>query len=908
MTTLQLFHVSDQEANGSSPSVIQNFSAVFNALSAQDIDGDGEAGFPDTLFLSSGDAWLPSVFYDASNELFGAPGVADLIVQNELGIQAIAFGNHEFDQGTEIIATLLSGILPGEDGAADEVIFEGALFPYLSANLDFSADANLGPLVTADGQDAADIPGQIAASTVVETASGLRIGVVGATTPTLGSISSPGDDIGIAPADRNDITALAAEIQADVDALLAANPDLDKVVVLSHMQQIAIEEELATLLRDVDIIMAGGSNTRLFDENDAGFDGEPAQGVYPTFLEDTNGLPIAVINTDFQYKYVGRLVIEFDENGNIIPESYDAEVSGAYATDDAGVARLGADGLADPEIVALTEQVRAVIEAGESNVFAITETFLNGERQGGGLDGVRTQETNLGNLTADANLWYGNQFEDDVVVSIKNGGGIRDSIGEFFVPGGATEPVRVPPEGIPDVKPDGGISQIDVQNALSFNNGLTLFSLTTEQLAQTLEHIVSEYTSLEVDSGLGQVGGVKFSFDPSAPIDGRIVSAGVFDSNDDLIAEIVRDGEVVDNGDQTFRTITLNFLADGGSDYPFPEFEATGDRVDLLDEVADPDGGATFAPNGSEQDALAEYLLAEFGLGDGSSPVNIPDTPAAEDERIQNLDFRADTVFASEAETIRVASYNASLNRSAQGELIEALGTGDDAQAQNIAQVIQTARPDILLINEFDFDPDGEAARLFQENYLSVGQGDAEPITYEHVYVAPSNTGVDTGLDLDNDGALGGPGDAQGFGFFEGQFGFIVLSQFDIQEDDVRTFQNLLWQDVPDALLFDVDADGRPLFDPTRPFDAENPDDADTSFYTEEEAAILRLSSKNHVDVPIDVNGEIVHLLASHPTPPVFDGVEDRNGKRNFDEIRLWRDYIDGADYIVDDPGDAGAQ
>jgi len=897
---LQLFHLSDQEANSRSVDIAPQASAVLNTLAGEDLDGDGQAGYPDTLILSSGDVWIPGLFYDASASIFGIEGAADIIIQNELGIQAVAFGNHEFDNGTEIIGQLLDGV--ALDGFAPH---DGANFPYLSGNLDFENDAFLGPLVTADGQDAADIPGRIAASTVIETSTGVRVGVVGATTPTLGTISSPGDAIGIRPSDPNDIPALAAEIQKDVDALLAANPDLDKVIVLAHMQAIDIENELASLLEDVDIIMAGGSNTRLFDDNDQGFGGEAGQGVYPTFVTNPDGKPVAVINTDFQYKYIGRLVIEFDENGDIVPASYDPLVSGAYATDAAGLARIGAEGNEDPEIVAIAEQVRQVIVEGESEFFAVTETFLNGERQGGGTDGVRTQETNLGNLTADANLNYAKAFDDSVVVSIKNGGGIRSSIGQIFVPGGGGEQVRLPPEGVEGAKPDGGISKNDVANALAFNNGLSLFNLTTAQLAQTLEHIVSEYTSIEVDSGLGQVGGVKVSFDPSRPPGDRIQSAGVFDGDGRLIAKIVENGEVVDNGDQTFRTVTLNFLADGGSGYPFPEFEATADRVDLLSEDMST-GDVTFAPDGSEQDALAEFLLAEFGNEAGDPTYNDVDTPVELDERIQNLDFRSDTVFGETGDTIRIATYNASLNRNAEGELISALSTGDDSQIRDVAQVIQTERPEILLINEFDFDADGQAATLFQQNYLSVGQGGAEPIAYEHVFVVPSNTGVDSGFDLDNDGQFGGPGDAQGFGFFEGQFGFVILSQHDILEDGIRSFQDFLWKDVPGALLFDGDPDGRPLFDPSRPFDAANPDDPNTSFYTAEEVDILRLSSKNHVDVPISVDGEIVHLLASHPTPPVFDGIEDRNGKRNFDEIRLWKDYIEGADYLVDDDGLTG--
>ncbi len=268
----------------------------------------------------------------------------------------------------------------------------------------------------------------------------------------------------------------------------------------------------------------------------------------------------------------------------------------------------------------------------------------------------------------------------------------------------------------------------------------------------------------------------------------------------------------------------------------------------------------------------------------------------------------------TEMPQLRVASYNASLNRGSEGELIDNLSTPDDTQAQDVAQVIQRTRPDVLLVNEFDFDANGEAALLFQDNYLSVAQGEQEAIEYPFVYVAPSNTGILTGFDKNNDGIIATEADlgsftyandSFGFGQFPGQFGYVIYSMHEIDEANIRTFQEFLWADMPGALLFDTEM-GRPLFDPERPFDPENPNDLDTSFFTEEEAFAMRLSAKNHVDVPVIIDGETVHILAAHPTPPVFDGPEDLNGKLNNDEIRFWADYVAGADYITDDAGVAG--
>lgn len=236
-------------------------------------------------------------------------------------------------------------------------------------------------------------------------------------------------------------------------------------------------------------------------------------------------------------------------------------------------------------------------------------------------------------------------------------------------------------------------------------------------------------------------------------------------------------------------------------------------------------------------------------------------------------------------EPVRFATFNASLNRSNQGELVSDLSTPDDPQAQAVAEIIQLTAPDVLLINEFDFDP--AAVDLFRDNYLEVSQNGAEPIEYPYHFIAPSNTGIPSGFDLNNNGSVGGPDDAFGFGFFPGQFGMLVLSKYPVEE--VRTFQNFLWKDMPDALL------------PIDPATGE-------SWYDDDELNVFRLSSKSHWDVELLVGRAQVHFLVSHPTPPVFDGAEDRNGTRNHDEIRFWSDYVmpSRSGYIYDDDGVVG--
>jgi 3-phytase len=251
------------------------------------------------------------------------------------------------------------------------------------------------------------------------------------------------------------------------------------------------------------------------------------------------------------------------------------------------------------------------------------------------------------------------------------------------------------------------------------------------------------------------------------------------------------------------------------------------------------------------------------------------------------------------AVTLRIATYNGSLSpgiQSGAGSLVGNLSTPDDLRAQRVAEIIQRVNPDILLINEFNWDSAGQAANLFASNYLAVSHDAAgtgtpsAPVSFPFQYLptggsSPFNTGIPTGKDLNNNGLTTDPDDAYGFGEFPGRYGMLILSKYPIDGGAARTFQQFLWKDMPGNLM-------------------------PTPFYSPDEADILRLSSKSHWDIPVTVEGRTVHVLASHPTPPTFDGAEDRNGRRNFDEIRFWRDYIIGAgdgSYIYDDQEFASA-
>lgn len=245
-------------------------------------------------------------------------------------------------------------------------------------------------------------------------------------------------------------------------------------------------------------------------------------------------------------------------------------------------------------------------------------------------------------------------------------------------------------------------------------------------------------------------------------------------------------------------------------------------------------------------------------------------------------------------DTLRVASYNVSLYSNEAGGLMQRLQTGDDG-ARRVAAVLQRVRPDVVLLNEFDYVADGSAADLFQREYLERAQpGGGQPLRYRYRYLAPVNTGVRSGLDLDGDGVVGGEGraygnDAWGYGLHPGQYGMLLLSRHPIDAEAARTFQLFKWSALPGA---------------RRPLDP----DTGGSWYPGPVWDQLRLSSKSHWDVPVRTPRGTVHVLASHPTPPVFDGPERRNQARNADEIRLWREYVSGGDkpWLCDDAGRCG--
>ena len=264
-----------------------------------------------------------------------------------------------------------------------------------------------------------------------------------------------------------------------------------------------------------------------------------------------------------------------------------------------------------------------------------------------------------------------------------------------------------------------------------------------------------------------------------------------------------------------------------------------------------------------------------YGCDKQEPMVNVP-------EEMEQMPI--ETVF----DTIRFASYNVAMYGNSAGEILSQLETADQQiKLRRLAAVIKEVSPDVLVLMEVDYDSDGTVLNLFREKLLAVSLDNYEGIDYPHAYQIQTNTGVISEVDIDGNGSISLPNDAYGFGNYEGQYASAILSKYPIDLDNQRSFQKFLWKNMPGAAL------------------PQNEDGS--SYYSEEVLDVFRLSSKNHIDLPIQVSeNQTIHALISHPTPPVFDGVEDRNGKRNHDEIKLWSDYIADENYLVDDNGVTG--
>lgn len=779
--------------------------------------GGGQFAFlPTGLSLTEADFVIGNAI-TGFTDLRTDAGRIDISIMNIIGFDASVLGNHEFDLGTSNLANIIAADVrnTGNGNILGGTRWLGALFPYLSANLDFSNDPNLnadgvnsfingGALFSTDPErlntdystELAELnvtsasalaePDKLAPATIIDTDGDNattfdRIGVIGLTTPLLASISSPGAT-SIIGTQSNDVALIAQVLQPIIndvingaDDILGNEDDINKIIIVSHLQQIALETALAPLLSGVDIIMAGGSDTILTDSNDVLRPGDTKQGAYPIQLTNADGDTLLIVNTDGTYNYLGRLVIEFDNDGKINPGSYDETKSGAYATTDAvtfaaiGLTDLDGDldvddndlrlfdsdgdGISKAGLAGdLTDAVEAVVLVQDGNIVGDTTVFLEGRRSE-----VRTQETNLGNLTADANLAYAKDVDATVVLSLKNGGGIRDIIGTIENDTTQDPPVTtlLPTQANLDVaKLEGDVSQLDIAGSLRFNNGLTLLTITEQQLYWLFEAAVSTVAPGQTPGNFPQISGVRFSYDATqiglqelrteaanstlvfdaagvltanfqnrlANGEGRIRNLALVDDNGNVTEVIVENGQFVGDASDTLRIVTLNFLAGappsqtGGvfnlvdTVYPFTRWinanPTAVNRVDIPNSGSILGNNVTFANQGTEQDALAEYLFDNYNITNGKPSFAQPEVAAQFDQRIQNLASAQDTVLATVATQELTSIVRDTLNLAGGAEIV----TFDAASQQlfvvsggNQVSIVDASNPsDLSLVSTID--------------------------------------------------------------------------------------------------------------------------------------------------------------------------------------------------------------
>jgi len=510
------------------------------------------------LFLSSGDNFLAGSEFDATLNTLdtGSPMFFDAKALDLLNYDAIVLGNHDFDFGPGLLGDFLNAF-------TDDTV-------YLSANLDFSANAVLSQL---------ESEGRLTSTVVVETA-GTRIGVIGATTPQLPSISSPGN-VQIIDADNDgdsDVNDVAMIVQAEINALLADG--IDRIVFVSHLQGFDTDIELVGQLSGVDLWVAGGGDELLVNTDASGTPEVPLipgdeniiVGDYPLFEVEVDGAPVPfvdahgnavpLVTTTGEYRYLGKLVATFDRFGRVV--AIDGNPIRVSGTGDDAVA---ADPVLQSEVV---DPVQDFVDTLETTIFATTEVALDGRRDGSGVIGIRNQETNLGNLVADSLLWQAQQLAADFgvaapQVSLQNGGGIRNS----------------------SLIPAGDLSLADAADILAFTNFTTIVpNVTPAELKLLLENSVSQRPS--EDGKFAQWGGLSFEYDRNGdPYDfivnavsgkvetilnpgSRVSNVWLIDANGVKTTQLIDASGNVVSGAPSVNLATIDFLVkNDGDEYPF---------------------------------------------------------------------------------------------------------------------------------------------------------------------------------------------------------------------------------------------------------------------------------------------------------------------------------------------------
>lgn len=520
------------------------------------IGAPAQAGRRGAIVLSSGDNFLAGPEFTASLRK-GVP-FYDSLAMAAIGYDASAIGNHEFDFGPDLLADFITGIGPDRP-------------PFVSANLDFTAEPRLQELVD---------DGTIVDSTVVKLR-GASIGIVGATTPLLPAISSP----------RNVVVDpdVAGIVQEQVDALTAEG--IDKIILMTHLQSITNDQALVPMLHDVDVAIAGGGDELLANDGDLLVPGDvrtidPATGQpfpYPVPALDADGEMVPIITTAGDYKYVGQLVVTFDRDGEVVSigeESSPIRVSG-----------VAPDAVApDPQVQAdIVEPVQAFVANLANNVIAQSEVALEGRRD----PGVRTQETNLGSLVADSLLYTGRQkaAEFGVVppdVALQNGGGIRNN----------------------SLIPAGPLTELTTFDIAPFSNFVSVVpDVPRSQFKEILENVVSR--APVADGRFAQVAGFSFTYDSAQTAqvvdnDGNVLTPG-----SRVVDVVLDDGTVIVQGGAVVAgpgvaIATNDFSARGGDQYPFRGLPFTS-------------VGTTY------QQSLFDYLTQDAGLGGLVSAAQYPE-------------------------------------------------------------------------------------------------------------------------------------------------------------------------------------------------------------------------------------------------------------------------------------------
>ena len=635
--------------------------------------------YANTLVLAEGDSFIPGPWLIAGadpslNAVAGigttALGRPDFAIMNAFGTDASALGNHEFDLGSPVLS---GAFFPS--GA-----WVGAQFPFITANLDFANDSSLkaradttlgGTGGAIAGSETSAIKAKIAPY-AVQTISGQKVGIVGATTWDLLTKTSPNGTVpkDDANAATSDLQEVAAYLQGAITALQGLG--VNKIILVDQLDTLQRNKDLAGLVSGIDIMVAGGGHERMGDANDVavGFNGHDADFIadtYPIVTTAADGKPTLIVTTDTEFSYLGRLVVDFDADGVLILPNLSTAINGAYASTEANLQAAYATANSAATIIAgstigtavqnITNALNSIVLAKDSSVFGYTDVYLEGDRVFG-----RTQEVNQGNITADANAWKARTAlglgAADAVFSLKNGGGIRASLGSVLPDGTKVAPLANPITG----KPAKGISLLDIENALRFDNKLMVFDTTPTGLLAILNFAAGLSSGPTVQSGgYPQVGNIRFSYDSTQPVGQKVRSAALVNEAGHITARIVENGVVLAGAPATIQCVSLNFTANGGDGYPikanadnFRYLLTNGTLSAAVSEALDFTATTTFTSLGltvtdilGEQKAFSDFLVARHpSLG---TAYNVADTAVALDTRIQQLAFRIDAVLTGPA-------------------------------------------------------------------------------------------------------------------------------------------------------------------------------------------------------------------------------------------------------------------